>query len=125
MAAGAPEGGRNVQPAEAVQGAERRLERQARTDADPSERGREMNREKIIETLDKKIAHAKNEDCDFVYIPVWQAKQIAEYLTQPEIVRCKDCKYYDLKDGRCFNRHSTHRERMCSPKWFCADGEHR
>lgn len=57
-----------------------------------------MDREKIVETLDKKIAHAKREDCDFVYLPVWQAKQIAEYLTPVDYRRvntywavCKRC----------------------------------
>ena len=39
-----------------------------------------MNKVKIIDTLKKKIQHAKNEDGDFVFIPVWQAKQLVEYL---------------------------------------------
>lgn len=39
-----------------------------------------MNKEKLIDTLEKKIRNAKNEDGDFVFLPVWQAKQILEYL---------------------------------------------
>lgn len=48
-------------------------------------------------------------------------KDVNEHIVM--IVRCKECKYYDLRDGRCFNRHSSSRERMCTPDWFCADGE--
>lgn len=39
-----------------------------------------MNKAKIVDTLQKKIRHAKDEDGDFVFVPVWQAKQIVEYL---------------------------------------------
>jgi hypothetical protein len=44
---------------------------------------------------------------------------------QPQIVRCNDCKYFFLKDARCFNKKSPCRERMTSPDWFCANGERR
>ena len=39
-----------------------------------------MNTAKITDTLRRKIRHAKNEDGDFVFLPVWQAKQILEYM---------------------------------------------
>ena len=44
---------------------------------------------------------------------------------QPEVVRCKDCKHFDLKDSRCFNKKSPCRERMTGTRWYCADGERR
>ncbi|MBQ1792888.1 MAG: hypothetical protein II008_22160 [Oscillospiraceae bacterium] len=37
----------------------------------------------------------------------------------PVVVRCKDCKHYDKKTGRCALRH-VH---GCTETWFCADGE--
>lgn len=37
-----------------------------------------------------------------------------------EVVRCKDCIWYDQRDGQCEHH-------ICisntSPEWFCADGE--
>ena len=41
---------------------------------------------------------------------------------QPEIVRCKDCKWYHqafANEGRCVN----HDNDFHKPDWFCADGE--
>lgn len=48
-----------------------------------------------------------------------------EALRQPEIVRCKDCKHWDIghteecenSDSVCFHNG------WCKPDWFCADGE--
>lgn len=37
---------------------------------------------------------------------------------QPEIVRCKDCKYND--DGECIIKAGWF---PVKPNWFCADGE--
>lgn len=49
---------------------------------------------------------------------------LSEY--QPEIVRCKDCKYWYFAD----NRIPCERENVCgrngivvTPEWFCADGK--
>lgn len=52
---------------------------------------------------------------------------IALLKSQPQIVRCKDCKYYDTKDcadgfGWC-NRNGT--GHGSTDDWFCADGERR
>ena len=53
--------------------------------------------------------------------PQWVADTIGR---MPDaVVRCKDCKYFYLKDARCFNKKSPCRERITSPDWFCADGE--
>ena len=38
-----------------------------------------------------------------------------------EVVRCKDCKYYDLNTGVCSKEH-VH---GYSETWYCADGERR
>ncbi len=36
---------------------------------------------------------------------------------QPQIVRCKDCKYYNSLMGHCKDGRG-----YPSPEWFCADG---
>lgn len=42
---------------------------------------------------------------------------------QPEIIRCKDCKYWEydviFADGWCRGKHQG------NPEWFCADAERR
>ena len=43
---------------------------------------------------------------------------VLDALRQPEIVRCKDCKYYNSLMGYCKDGHS-----YPSPDWFCADGK--
>lgn len=48
------------------------------------------------------------------------AKDALELLkSQPEVVRCKDCKYYDCFNG-CMSWHDVN---SSNPDWFCADGE--
>jgi hypothetical protein len=42
---------------------------------------------------------------------------------QPEIVRCKDCKYFP--DGNGSTNWLPCREIITPPGWFCADGERR
>lgn len=48
---------------------------------------------------------------------------IHQPTAQEEIVRCKDCRYYDPEwideECRLFNNFTT------EPDWFCADGERR
>lgn len=48
--------------------------------------------------------------CDWVY----------EYVKQPEIVRCKDCWWYDEKISFCDNCHLPREQ-----TFFCADGKRR
>lgn len=53
-----------------------------------------------------------------------------EMKEQPDIVRCKDCKWYE-KNGECKNDNMSGRidDCGCQPRfrvdndWFCADGE--
>lgn len=40
-----------------------------------------MDEKTILKTLRSKIKHAKQDDGDFVYLPVWQAKELVEYFT--------------------------------------------
>ena len=54
---------------------------------------------------------------------------IADYLVQPQIVRCKDCKYWHQslisgqeKFGDCGQANGI---TLKSSDWFCADGERR
>ena len=39
-----------------------------------------LDKEKLITTLRSKVKHAKGIDRDFVYFPVWQAKELVDYL---------------------------------------------
>ena len=52
------------------------------------------------------------------------AKDALELLKeQPDIVRCKECKYYS--DGFCYNPSAYDDVITCgntSPDWFCGDG---
>ena len=48
-----------------------------------------------------------------------------EALSQPEIIRCKECRYGEpmckpWDDVVCTQNRATH-----CPDWFCADGKHR
>ena len=45
-------------------------------------------------------------------------KKAVEVLKEQQIIRCKDCKYYNSLMGHCKDGRS-----YPSPKWFCADGE--
>ena len=61
------------------------------------------------------------------HYPSWYAEHLEQMPSaQPEIIRCKDCKYF-LEDGDCFceNIEQYEHEKSVSPDWFCADGERR
>ena len=49
---------------------------------------------------------------------------VADYLTQPQIVRCKDCKYHatDMVCGHPSEWGNNETRNHCDPEWFCADG---
>ena len=93
----------------------------------------------LVQRLKSQIAAAKEIDGDFAYITVGDAKRILKLLEeQPEIVRCKDCKWWDKKSKEspygychaCKHGHiSEHWEigiyRTYTGDWFCADGERR
>ena len=80
-----------------------------------------MTKQEAIETIGIAIAHV-----EWVY-PMDYAVALdmaIEALNQPEIIRCKDCKYY--KGGFCYNPNTFDDEKTRGntvPDWFCADGE--
>lgn len=94
-----------------------------------------MDRENVINGLE----HCKIGDCvGCPYDPIreeslhgkhdkWELvcnEQLTEDILsllkeQPEIVRCKDCKYYDHFNG-CMSWHDVNSN---NDNWYCADGE--
>lgn len=44
---------------------------------------------------------------------------------QPEIIRCKDCKYRDPEDKKCDSGHFIQWQLPRDDDWFCADAERR
>jgi len=84
------------------------------------------DRGKIISDFEHEVFKAHSEGWDFVDLTTEDAKKILELLKgQPEIVRCKDCKFNSgkcnglyLQFVTCYKTGSPHKE-----DWFCADGE--
>lgn len=89
-----------------------------------------MTREEAIDVLKHNYPSACFTDlCEAVEIA------IQALSAQPEIIRCKDCKYYEIwqlkadytddkryKPSVCtIGKYSVHR----SPDWYCADAERR
>lgn len=58
-------------------------------------------------------------------IPKQLIRLMHEALTeQPDIVRCKDCKYWWEKAEECQNPNGDCViDGWCKPDWFCADGK--
>ena len=96
-----------------------------------------MTREKAYEILDK---HPLCNECDSSF--PYNCDECGEaFLTafdalkQPEIVRCKDCKWWDKKNGSNYGYCNACKHGYSSPhweigiyrtydgEWFCADGE--
>jgi hypothetical protein len=85
------------------------------------------DREKYIKVLSKTVKTVKeyNEDAP-IKISLECVEDILELLKeQPQIVRCKDCKY-------CFVEGFVHEHNICDKHewiqgqpddWYCADGE--
>ena len=82
-----------------------------------------MTKQDAIETIRLAIAHVEWEyPMDYAVALDMAVKA----LSQPEVVRCKDCKHY--KDGFCYNPNTYDDEKTRGntvPDWFCADGERR
>lgn len=81
--------------------------------------------ERKVKQLKRLIKTAHNENYDFVYVPVGDAKTIVRLLERKEgYVRCIDCRHYlewtgsDTPRGYCELLQRTHKG-----EWFCADGE--
>lgn len=86
-----------------------------------------INYNQVIEALDKERQLLLNrEQYGAENVLVHHAINVIAELPivrQPEIVRCKDCIYYDPEwvdeECRLFDDFTT------EPDWFCADGERR
>ena len=52
----------------------------------------------------------------------YRAGYQAGKLSMPEIVRCKDCKYWDADEHDCNIKIGWF---ACGADWFCADGKRR
>ena len=73
-----------------------------------------LNKEKLIEELNKAPMIAQHLDCMDVFDAINAAS-----VDSIEIVRCGDCKWYTLEPGiwQCELYDWAH-----EPDWFCADG---
>ena len=74
-----------------------------------------IEREKVIKAL---------ENADITDGVIKMSDQFRDIVVellkeQPEIVRCKDCKYYDHFNG-CMSWHDVNSK---NDNWYCADGE--
>ena len=96
------------------------------------------------DTVEEFMEQYKVVDTDGIYmskgaelVPIFRMRQWFEHLpsAQPEIIRCKDCKYYEIawlkQDGTDDKRYKPS---VCvkgryavpqNPDWFCADAERR
>jgi len=86
-----------------------------------------MKREEAMEIMDKMPLCNECDRSNFPYTCVECGDaflKAMEALRQPEIVRCKDCKYFPSDpqhEPSCWKN----RRRGDDPDWFCADGEKR
>ena len=79
-------------------------------------------REKVISALEQCISTDKTcTGCPYegtVCTTTLNSDALALLKEHPQIIRCKDCKYYNSLMGYCKDGRS-----YPSPDWFCADGE--
>lgn len=90
-----------------------------------------IDKEKTIKALEERIIEAnpwKDQPplrCDISYPLLVDVLELLK--SQPQIVRCKDCKYcgseirHGIKFAKCELKHNW----MPQEDWFCADGERR
>lgn len=85
----------------------------------------------MIDPISRQAAIGEIRKCRFVVDAIEKIRGLPS--AQPELIRCKDCKWYEIyqlkKDGTEDRRH---RPSYCvilsyktRPDWFCADGERR
>ena len=82
-----------------------------------------VDRERVIKTLEFCVSTDDCRTCEYWIERVDHDCQIMKdalelLKEQPEIVRCKDCKYND--DGECIIKSGWF---PTESDWFCADGE--
>ena len=71
-----------------------------------------LDRERIVDTIKRKIEHAKGIDRDFVFLPVWQAKELLEYL-QPMKPRKTNIGYICDRCGNELVNHGSYKQKHC------------
>ena len=104
-----------------------------------------MDRKELLQAMEEAMnRYDLTEEIEKSHIGEWQygvsmvpCDWVYEYVKQPEIVRCKDCKWWDKKRdspyGYCHACKHGHRSehweigiyRVYKGDWFCADGERR
>ena len=93
-----------------------------------------VDRTSVIKGLERYTADCVCTKCVYYNIfcvGKWCADALKLLKEQPEVVRCKDCKYGTLFQNahgewmaECENPDSPWLERLITyPDWFCADGE--
>ena len=87
---------------------------------------------KAIEALEKERQYLLNrEQYGAENVLVKHAINVIHYLPiirQPEVIRCKDCKYGIVEtDTQCFCEARVEENGLAyhKPNWYCADGERR
>ena len=77
------------------------------------------------------IKYTENGD-HFVGYGTYKPEVLSSYLkeyfipsAQPEIIRCKDCKYRDPEDKKCDCGHDIIWQLPRGDDWYCADAERR
>ena len=58
-----------------------------------------ISKEKVIKRIQAQIAVCKEIDSDWISLTVGTGKRILELLDEPEVVRCKDCRFRYEADG--------------------------
>lgn len=94
-----------------------------------------MSREEAIEILSDMRAEynlfGDEEEAIRYHVLSWAIQEMKS--AQPELVRCKDCKWYEIyqlkqdgTDDRRYNpSYCTLFRHRFKPDWYCADGERR
>ena len=55
------------------------------------------------------------------YYPKVISEALEYIMSQPEVIRCKDCKHYDSMTESCLNG----LDGIFMPDWFCPEGKRR
>lgn len=84
-----------------------------------------IDRQAAIDSLDGEINIAGRVNAQAVIDYVSMVKDRLERLpsAEPEIIRCKDCKYRDPEDKICDCGHDIIWQLSRDDNWFCADGK--
>ena len=84
-----------------------------------------IDRQAAIDTLNATITITGERNALEVSDYIKTVKERLEELpsAEPEIIRCKDCKYRDPEDKSCGCGHDIIWQLSRDDNWFCADGK--